>query len=209
MASYYSISHSPRRLAERRGIPQLQPLEPAYEAKSIIASRISSENDIYTPQSVTSSIPSSRYSPDGFNSSQMSTPATPTDFSPFRSSAIDTFSPVTAPPSIREEEEEDQECNCDCGGYTEGPRMRGLGFEVNGLSKQTSAMRLSERLHVATGSSQPLNYEYPSQFDANDKGQFPMPPTPPSQGKHMIFVVWRAKLVNAVIFSWRETICVS
>lgn len=188
MATYYSINHSPRRLADRRGIPQLQPLEPAYEAKPSIASRMSSENDICTPQSVTSS--SSRYSTDGFNSSQMSTPATPTDYSPFRPSATDAFSPVTAPPSIQEEDEENQECSCDCGGYPEGSRIRGLGFDVDGISRQTSTMRLSERLHVATESNHSLNYEYATHYSPSDsRGQYPMPPTPPSHGKIMIFVI--------------------
>lgn len=198
MAAYYSTSHSPRRLAERRGIPQLQPLEPAYEAKPSIATRMSFESDIYNSQSATSS--SSRYSTDDFNSSQMSTPATPTDFSPFRSSAADAFSPVTAPPSIQEEDEE-QECNCDCEGYSEGPGMHGLGFNVDEISKQTSAMRLSEILHVATGSNHTPNYEYSTHYDVSDsRGQFPMPPTPPSHGKIMIFAITVVQFVNELIF---------
>lgn len=197
MATYYSISHSPRRLAERRGIPQLQPLEPAYEAKPSVVTRMSSENDICTPQSVTSS--SSRYSTDGFNSSQISTPATPTDYSPFRSSAVESFSPVTAPPSIREEDE-DQECNCDCKGYSEGSGMHGLGVDVGGISKQTSAMHLSERLHVATESNSP-NYEYPAHYNntSDSRGQFPMPPTPPSHGKIMIFAILCVQFVNKMV----------
>lgn len=198
MAAYYSISHSPRRLAERRGIPQLQPLEPAYEAKTSIPTRMSFESDTGTLQSVASS--GSRYSTDDFNSSQMSTPATPTDFSPFRSSALDAFSPVTAPPSIREEDEDEQECNCDCEGYPEGPGMRGLGFDMDGISKQTSAMRLSEILYVATGNNRSPNYEYSAHYDTSDsRGQFPMPPTPPSHGKIMIFAIPGVQFVNGLI----------
>lgn len=66
--------------------------------------------------------------------------------------------------------------------------MCGLGFEVDGISKQKSAMRLSEILHAATGSNRSPNYEYSTHYDVSDsRGQFPMPPTPPSHGKIMIF----------------------
>lgn len=196
MACYYSITHSPRRLSERRGIPELQPLEPAPSSKPLLAtSRLSLDSELYSrPISQGSSV-TTAYSYDN-------APITPIEMSPFRP---DVMSPITAPPSIREEEEEeDYACGCNCGKTLNGSGVRGLGFEIpaDGLNKQTIAWSLTERLHVATGSNGLLNPDLVDQFGNNKNNSSSnnnsnnssnnkmcrlfLPPTPPSHGRFQL-----------------------
>lgn len=175
MAYYtnYNPIISPRRLADRRGIPQLQPLEPAYEAMLLHKQKS-------PPSTVMIAEIRQHYSP---------LDPTHTEVLPFRS--VDTLK--------EEDEEEEEEQNkqqqhddegCDCG-HDEDGRLEvvyGLGVSVNGgddaevedISRQTSAMRLTKKLHVATG----YNYEYhQSRYHSgghHHNGQTPMPLTPPS-----------------------------
>ncbi|KAI5813416.1 hypothetical protein BZA77DRAFT_296006 [Pyronema omphalodes] len=110
------ISQSPRRLSERRGKPELQPLDPVMSSMGA-SSGVGTEKDI---ESADSSIPSGVFSPDNFATPAMSAPTTPTDFTLPR--ALPSFS------SIQEEEETScdcEDCEARCGEY-------GLGLAVGG-----------------------------------------------------------------------------
>ncbi|CUS14700.1 unnamed protein product [Tuber aestivum] len=192
MALYYSTTHSPRRLSERRGIPELQPLEPAASPKALISSRVSLDSELCRPISQGSSVISTPYSSyETGSNTAMTTPITPTDISPFKPHAPDIMSPITAPPSIREEDEEDDElCDCSCGSTVNG--LGGLGLEtlVDGASGWTTARSLSERLHLTTGGNPSFDHDYLiHQFQKShiNGEQYSMPPTPPSHSGEQEF----------------------
>ena len=105
------MSRSPRRLSERRGKPELQPLDPILTSNIAAVTKMMAEADI---ESSDSSIPNSgAFSPDDYASPAMSTPATPTDGSPLRPLTLSFGMSSIVESSIREEEEDADECDCD------------------------------------------------------------------------------------------------
>lgn len=166
MEHIYPISQSPRRLSERRGKPELQPLDPIMSSTGA-SSGMGTEKDI---ESADSSIPSGVFSPDNFATPAMSVPTTPTDFTLPR--ALPSFS------SIQEEEEtgcDCEDCEARCGEY-------GLGLAVGGPgtmgTKDVAFPRLDTISTVRDGFLGPCcgsHYQY------NEKlAPVAMPPTPPS-----------------------------
>ncbi|KAI5840855.1 hypothetical protein DFP73DRAFT_177720 [Morchella snyderi] len=178
MAYYtnYNPIISPRRLADRRGIPQLQPLEPAYEAMLLHKQKS-------PPSTVMIAEIRQHYSP---------LDSTHTEVLPFRS--VETLKEEDEEDEVdQHKQHEDEGCDCD---QSEGGGLElvlGLGVcvnggddaEVEGITRQTSAMRLTKKLHVATGGGgDDYNYEYhQSHYHSGShhhNGQTPMPLTPPS-----------------------------
>jgi len=186
MEQAYPIPLSPRRLSERRGKPELQPLGPIPPSPNAsiptlnpgpIATR---DADI---ESLTSSIPSGVFSPDSYGSPVMSAPATPTDISPVRhlvmpfgagSSIVGT--------SIQEEEDGASECNCRecearCGEY-------GLGLAVGAVGTMGTKDVAFPRLDTVRTVREAFEEScFGSHYHYNEKlAPVAMPPTPPSNG---------------------------
>lgn len=170
------ISRSPRRLSERRGKPELQPLDP------FLPSHQKPPPPPADPalESSDSSIPSSVFSPDNLATPAMSAPATPTDVaSPLRS--LPAFGPATSSivgSSIQEEEESNcgcADCEARCGEY-------GLGLAVGAAgtmgTKDVAFPRLDAISTVREGFEGPC---YGGHYHFNEKlAPVAMPPTPPS-----------------------------
>ncbi len=180
-----SASSSPRRLSERRGIPELQPLEPTLAPKISSFGKITTDPADNGPQSYDSSVSSGIFSPDLFGTPAISTPATPADISPLRSLAPSlelTSSVVTS--SIREEEER-SDCRCSVCEDLSNNLVNGLGLSVGDLARQELNMEFPKRLDVAgpdspatlMGSALEQDYQYDEKL-----APFALPPTPPSHG---------------------------
>ena len=170
----HPISRSPRRLSERRGKPELQPLDPFLPPHQ--KPPTAADADL---ESSDSSIPSGVFSPDNPATPAMSAPATPTDVSPLRSlPAFAAAGSSIVGSSIQEEEESNcgcADCEARCGEY-------GLGLAVGAAgtmgTKDVAFPRLDAVSTVREGFEGPC---YGGHYHFNEKlAPVAMPPTPPS-----------------------------
>jgi len=182
MERAYPIPPSPRRLSERRGKPELQPLGPILPSPMASIPTLSSGPRDADIESLNSSLPSGVFSPDTYGSPVMSAPATPTDISPIRHLAMPfgTGSSIVGT-SIQEEDEASecdcQECEARCGEY-------GLGLAVGAAGTMGTKDVAFPRLDtVRTVREAFVESCFGSHYQYNEKlAPVAMPPTPPSNG---------------------------
>ena len=176
MEQAYPISRSPRRLSERRGKPELQPLDPVLPPKITTYSGTITDADI---ESSDSSLPSGVFTPGNYATPSLSAPVTPTDLSPLRSlGPFGTIGSTIVGSSIQEEEESNcgcADCEARCGEY-------GLGLAVGAAgtmgTKDVAFPRLDTISAVREGFEGPCCGTH---YHLNEKlAPVAMPPTPPS-----------------------------
>lgn len=171
----YPQPQSPRRISERRGKPELQPLVPILPSTMAVAQAILNDTEADIEPSDWS-IPSGVYSPENYATPAMSAPATPTDNSPPRL-PFGTVSSILG--SSIQEEEEISNCGCqDCEARCE---EYGLGLAVGAVgtmgTKDVAFPRLDNVRTVREGFEQPC---YGTHYHFNEKlAPVAMPLTPP------------------------------
>ncbi|KAI5857159.1 hypothetical protein BZA05DRAFT_167452 [Tricharina praecox] len=191
MEQAYPIPPSPRRLSERRGKPELQPLGPILPSPNASTPTFNSgptatrDADI---ESLNSSIPSGVFSPDNYGTPVMSAPATPTDISPIRHLAMPFGAGSSIVGTSIQEEDEASECDCQecedrCGEY-------GLGLAVGAAGTMGTKDVAFPRLDTVRTVREAFEEScYGSHYHYNEKlAPIAMPPTPPSNASEQPFM---------------------
>lgn len=168
-------SASPVRLSERRGKPELQPLDPSHMGLGLPA-------DVDTHSS-DSSIPSGIFSPESYATPVMSAPTTPTDISPLRmlASPFGTRSSSIVGTSIKEE---DEVSDCGCRDYDED---YGLGLAVGNMGTKDVAFPRLDSIRTVREAFGPPCYD--THYHFNEKlAPVTLPPTPPANSCEQSFL---------------------